>query len=421
MEKLKPILRFPGFLSEWKKRRFGDLYTFKSTNSFSRDKLNYDDGEVYNIHYGDIHVKFRSNFKLPLETVPFINADLNLSNIGIDNYCQEGDLVIADASENYDDIGKSIEIIDLNNKRVVAGLHTFLARPITDQLMKGYGGYLMQTTSVKDQIKIIAQGTKVLGISTKRVADLKLILPETSEQTKIAEFLTAIDKRIELLTAKKEKLTLYKKGVMQKIFNQEIRFKPDEGGEFPEWEETTLGKIGSVVKLKNKENQITQVFTNSAKYGVVQQGDFFEREITTEVNLKNYYVIDSGQFVYNPRISNLAPVGPIGMNKMGKGLLSPLYTVFSISNGHLAFFEQYFKSTLWHQYMRDNGNSGARSDRMSVTVGVLMNLPLYIPTLMEQTKIAMFLTSLDTEIQKVEQQITLNHTYKKGLLQQLFV
>ena len=117
-----PQLRFPKFKEKWNEEKMGELYSFKVTNSFSRDNLNYEEGTVKNIHYGDIHTKFQTLFDVSKETVPFINPDTSIDRISEDNYCQEGDLILADASEDLNDVGKSIEIFNLNNEKLLAGL-----------------------------------------------------------------------------------------------------------------------------------------------------------------------------------------------------------------------------------------------------------------------------------------------------------
>ena len=138
--KVVPKKRFSSFNSNWMTKLYGDVYSFYSTNSLSRDKLNYESGEVFNIHYGDIHTKFSTLFDLTKELVPLINIEVDLSKYSEEKYCQEGDLVIADASEDYADIGKTIELINLNNERILAGLHTFLARPNKDEIARGFAG-----------------------------------------------------------------------------------------------------------------------------------------------------------------------------------------------------------------------------------------------------------------------------------------
>lgn len=247
---LIPEVRFPEFTEGWNESKFENHFEFKNTNSFSRDNLNYEDGEVLNIHYGDIHTKFKTHFDIEKEEVPFINQDVNISRINDENYVQNGDLVIADASEDYADIGKTIEVTNTGNKKILAGLHTFLARKTDSTLADGFFGHLLTNYNVRLELMRIAQGTKVLGLSKGRVNKVPLFIPEPDEQQKIADFLTAIDKRITLLKEKKDNLIDYKKGVMQKIFNQEVCFKDDEGNHFPDWEEKQLGKIFTGLKGK---------------------------------------------------------------------------------------------------------------------------------------------------------------------------
>ena len=141
---------------EWEEKTLGEVYTFKVTNSFSRENLNYEEGVVKNIHYGDIHTRFSTLFDITKETVPYINTQLSIDRISIDNYCVEGDIILADASEDLEDVGKSIEIVNLNNERLLSGLHTLLARPVTP-LSSGFGGFLFMSNSIRQQIKKEAQ------------------------------------------------------------------------------------------------------------------------------------------------------------------------------------------------------------------------------------------------------------------------
>lgn len=203
---------------KWEEKLFEEIYSFFSTNSLSRDKLNYESGSVKNIHYGDIHTKFSSQFIVNEEYVPYVNGDVDLSKVKEENYCKEGDLVIADASEDYNDIGKSIELVELNSEKVIAGLHTFLARPDLSKIKIGFSGYLVQALYVRMQVQKIAQGTKVLSLSSGRLGKVKLLLPCKEEQQKIASFLTALDAKIETVNNQITQTQTFKKGLLQQMF-----------------------------------------------------------------------------------------------------------------------------------------------------------------------------------------------------------
>jgi type I restriction enzyme S subunit len=188
-----------------------------------------------------------------------------------------------------------------------------------------------------------------------------------------------------------------------------------------EWEEKKLGEIGNKITLKNNSEKIKTVLTNSAEKGIVKQEDFFDKEITNEKNINNYYIVSKNDFVYNPRISKQAPYGPINKSNIDIGIVSPLYLVFNIKNENVNFLEKYFKSSYWYSYMYNIGNSGARSDRMNIGVNDFFNMPINIPSLQEQEKIANFLTSIDKKISLTEEKLELFREYKKGVMQKIFL
>ena len=188
------------------------------------------------------------------------------------------------------------------------------------------------------------------------------------------------------------------------------------------WERKKLGDVAEKVIQKNNNNAFKNVLTNSAEYGIISQRDFFERNIANKNNISTYYIVQNDDFVYNPRISNLAPYGPINRNKTGyTGIISPLYYVFRVLNINTAFIEWYFKTTCWHKFMYQHGDSGARSDRFSIKDNELKKLPIKLPADdMEQEKIAKTLTSLDNTLQLHERKCEELALIKKALLQKLF-
>lgn len=226
---LVPKLRFPEFrdCDGWNSPQISDLYKFKRTNSLSRDKLNYESGTIRNIHYGDIHTKFKPLFLVDQEMVPFIKLEDSVNGFDVEDDCEEGDIVLADASEDLNDIGKAIEVISLNNHRVVAGTHTILATRKGSIPILGFGGHMFQSAVVRAGIQKESQGAKVYGISANRISSVKLPLPPTnSEQQKIADCLSSLD---DLITAENRKLDVlkgHKKGLMQLLFPYQAKPNP---------------------------------------------------------------------------------------------------------------------------------------------------------------------------------------------------
>ena len=186
------------------------------------------------------------------------------------------------------------------------------------------------------------------------------------------------------------------------------------------WQVAPLSQLATRTKKKNRDQTITRVLTNSAEFGVVDQRDFFDKDIATQGNLESYFVVDLGSYVYNPRISATAPVGPISKNKVGTGVMSPLYTVFKFENDSNEFYEHYFKTTGWHTYMRQASSTGARHDRMAISSDDFMAMPLPVSSPAEQQKIANCLSSLDELIAAQARKVDVLKTHKKGLMQQLF-
>ncbi|WP_341303134.1 restriction endonuclease subunit S [Pseudomonas sp. TMP25] len=187
-----------------------------------------------------------------------------------------------------------------------------------------------------------------------------------------------------------------------------------------EWGQVKLRELAKRINAKNRGSKITRVLTNSAADGIVDQRDYFDKDIANQNNLEGYFVVDNGDYVYNPRVSNLAPVGPISKNGLGTGVMSPIYSVFRFKNSDNRFYEQYFKTPNWHNYLRMVSNSGARHDRMSITHGDLMDMPLPAPCTKEQQKIADFLSSIDVLISAQDQKVEALKAHKKGLMQKLF-
>ena len=203
-----------------------------------------------------------------------------------------------------------------------------------------------------------------------------------------------------------------------------LRFKADDGSQFPDWEEKKIGDIFSKVKDKNKDGQNQNVITNSAEFGLINQRDFFDKDIAVDGKTENYTVIKTGDFVYNPRKSKQAPYGPFNCYQLEEdGIVSPLYTCLRPKgNADDEYLHWYFQSGSWYRFIYENGaQNGARHDRVGMTDSLMQEIPVYLPQAVEeQQKIAEFLSTIDTVIEKQKETVSVWEERKKGLMQKLF-
>ena len=188
------------------------------------------------------------------------------------------------------------------------------------------------------------------------------------------------------------------------------------------WEQRKLGEIADKVTEKNLDGNITEVLTNSAEYGVINQTEFFDHAVAKESNIAGYYVIAPGDFVYNPRISATAPVGPIRRNTLGiHGVMSPLYTVFRLTDAvDGTYLSHFFKTNGWHGFMKLEGNSGARSDRFSIGDATFFEMPIPVPSSSEQHAIGSFFSRLDDLITLHQRKYDKLVIFKKSMLEKMF-
>ncbi len=251
-----------------------------------------------------------------------------------------------------------------------------------------------------------------------------VVFPKVDEEKKIVEYFMNIDRLITLHQKEYDKLLIMKKAMLEKMFPKngnkvpEVRFSEFDGA----WGYRKLGTISDKVTEKNVYMEYTETLTNSAEYGIISQRDFFDHDIAKQDKINGYYVVRPEDFVYNPRISTTAPVGPIGRNKLGRcGVISPLYTVFRPKEVDNSFLEQFFKSSHWYSFMRFNGDTGARSDRFSIKDTTFFEMPIPFPKLDEQRRIGQYLAGLDVLISLQDKKLTKLKNIKAGCLEKMFV
>lgn len=283
---------------------------------------------------------------------------------------------------------------------------------------------LLGTDSMLDQYKAMAAGSTVNNLNKELVGSTTVSFPKIDEQVKIGEYFANLDNLIALHQRKYDKLQNLKKAMLEKMFPKngsnvpEIRFK----GFTDAWEQRKLSEITDKVTEKNVGLQYVETFTNSAEFGIISQRDFFDHDIAKLGSLDGYYIVKNEDFVYNPRISTSAPVGPINRNKLGRtGVMSPLYTVFRPHDIDTTYLEYFFKCGYWHSFMNFNGDSGARSDRFSIRDNVFFQMPIPIPDIDEQRKIGELLTCLDNLITLHQRELEKLKNIKKAMLEKMFV
>lgn len=217
---LSAKLRLPGFSEPWEKVKLGDIGHFLSSNTLSRDCLNEQIGNIKNIHYGDILIKLPTIVDASFIHIPYVNDDVIVKS----DYLKNGDIIFADTAEDYT-VGKAIEIINIQAIPVTSGLHTIPFRPKSGIFVNRFLGYYVNSTDYRRQLQPLIQGIKVYSISKTALCKTTLKIPTLSEQTAIAEVLTAADREIELAKEKLERLRRQKRGLMQQLLTGKRRIK----------------------------------------------------------------------------------------------------------------------------------------------------------------------------------------------------
>ena len=188
------------------------------------------------------------------------------------------------------------------------------------------------------------------------------------------------------------------------------------------WKAALLSDYFAKNIKKNADGAITNVICNSAKQGLITQRNYFDKDIANSDNTDGYYIIETNDFVYNPRKSIDAPYGPISSYKYPEaGIVSPLYLCFRAKQEiNPLYFEWYFRSSAWHRYIYMSGDSGARHDRVSIKDDTFFAMPINIPSAKEQDRIALFLNAIEQRIDKQRSLVDALKKYKRGLLMHYF-
>lgn len=298
-----------------------------------------------------------------------------------------------------------------------------LIKPNVDLVNNKFLYQLISSDSFNKLLEFLRSGGNQKFVSLGLLREMNFYLPELEEQHKIAEFLSTVDEKVEVLEKKLEALNSLKKGFMQKIFSQELRFKDDSGQDFPEWETKCLGEISERITRKNSNSETDIPLTISAEYGLVNQIEYFNKQIASK-DLSKYFLLEKGEFAYNKSYSKGYDFGVIKrLEKYQNGALSSLYICFNVINQDCDFMTYYFDSLKWYKNMPEICQEGARNHGLlNCSVKDFFTIELELPSSKEeQHKIAEFLSAFDEKIEAVKRQVEAMKQVKKGLLQQMFV
>jgi type I restriction enzyme S subunit len=398
-KKIVPKLRFGEFKDDWNNHLLDDIAIFLKGKGISKSELD-DDGKTECIRYGELYVYYN-------ELIDEVKSKTNLKNIVLS---KANDVIIPASGETQLDIATASCVL---RSGIALGGDLNIIRTDNNGVFLSY--YL--NSKKKFEIARLSQGSSVVHLYASQLKTLKLNLPSLPEQQKIASFFSAVDEKLQQLTKKKELLEDYKKGVMQKIFSQDLRFKDDNGNNYTDWEEKKLGEALEYKSIRNKTKQIELVLSVSNKKGFISQQEQFDGHQVASKDTSNYKIVNKGEYAYNPSRINVGSIARLDDFK--QGIVSPMYIIFRLKNNlHPIFFDALYSSHRF-KYLIKIGCSGSVRD--SLNFDEMEKFDIKLPSIAEQQKIANFLSSLDNKIELVRTQIENTKAFKKGLLQQMFV
>lgn len=419
---LVPGLRFSEFdLNEPKRdyirKSFKDVFVFSTGKNIKQNEAS-KEFKTPCVRYGELYHMYD---EVIYDTINRTN--LNTSEL---HFSEGNEILLPSAGEDPLDIGSASA---LTKKDVAIGRTINILRPKENNIYnQKYASYYINE-KLKKKISRLAKGVSISNVYNSDLKTLYINLPSLTEQNKIASFLTSVDKKINLLTKKKALLESYKKGIMQKIFSQEIRFKDEDGKDFPDWEEKKLGEIGkfktsSVDKLIKEDEKIVSL----VNYMNVYNHQNITNEITKDLmrvsaNEKQLETsnLKRGDILFTPSSETPSDIGHSIV--VFEDLNNTLYSY------HLMRFRPIINLDILYSHYFCNIPSVLRqitrfatgSTRFTISVDSFSKIIIQLPSLEEQNKIAEFLSSIDKKIELVDFQLERNKEFKKGLLQQMFV
>jgi type I restriction enzyme S subunit len=400
--------------SDWDIERFDSVFEFFSTNSFSRDNLTYEETEnnIQNIHYGDIHSKFKNEIlDCDIEKLPSIKDSLILNQKF--NFLKDGDLIITDASEDYEGVGVCIEVKNVGAKKIVSGLHTFLARDNSNKTIQGYRTYIFNNPKVGVELKKIATGISVYSISKANLQKLQIPIPPLPEQQKIADILSTWDSAIDNCKSIIDNIKDRNNGLAQQLLSGKMRVK----GFDKKWKVRIMSECLNFTPrpiLKPTKNYLALGLRSHGK-GIFHKNDFDPASIAMET----MYEVKENDLIINITFAWEHAVAIVSKKDEG-GLVShrfPTYT-FNSQNAIPEYFRHFILQKKFKFLLELISPGGAGRNRVMSKTDFL-KLEVKIPDVEEQEAIANILDKATLELNQYQEKLQTLQLQKKGLMQQL--
>lgn len=394
--------------SDWILKTYDEVFDFLTTATYSRAELS-EDGEVKYIHYGDIHTKWNFYLNVKKSALPSIRN----SQIKKYPFIQDGDIIMADASEDYKGIGKSVEVKNLNNTKAISGLHTFLLRDKNQNFINGFRGYIHSIEIVKRQFDELATGMKVYGVSKNNLKKVVIPVPTKTEQIAISNALYDADSLICLIEKLIAKKRLIKQGIIQKLLtpksNWLVKKLPEvcwfqEGPGLRDWQFTNHGiKVINVTNLENGKLNLER----TARY--ISLDEFNKMYKHFEIDDKDIVVASSG--------NSYAKVAIVRKQDLPLVMNTSVIRFKPLKNLEYNYLLVFLKSNLFKDQIDLLITGGAQPNFGPFH---LKKIKIHIPpTKEEQQSISQIITDMDSEIESLERKLDKANLVKQGMMQNL--
>ena len=411
----EPKIRFKGFKGEWENTPFSETFDSLKNNSLSRAELS-DSGEVMNIHYGDVLIKYGECVDVIKEVETFVKDEEVAKKLHQSCAIKNGDVIFADAAED-NTVGKCSEVIANENDAIVSGLHTIACRPKKD-FAPMYLGYYLNSNTYHDQLLPHIQGTKISSISKKAISQTEISSPiDKNEQQSIASYFQHLDSLIQSTTKKIESLKQVKAASVQSMFPQEgettprVRFKGFEG----EWEKVRASNVFKTFNEKNRPD--LPVLSATQDRGMVNRESIGYNIFHDKSNEATYKHILPGQFIIHLRSFQ----GGFAHSSI-EGIASPAYTImeFKDKTRHFDLYWKYIFVSKEFIKRLELITYGIRDGR-SISFEEFSEMYFTVPSYEEQKKIASYITTLDRQITLQTQRLEKLKQIKAACLDKMFV